>query len=238
MTDFFASRVNVAAMADEHGALWRALFERCRPYLRPRSRILDFGCSDGHMLELFLRGDGDRWPGADCAFALGIDHPRVAPLLARAAHRLSDLPVGFSVAPASAFPAQFDLIVSHEAVYLLPDLPATFGEMRTALSPGGHVVLTTGCHVENELYADWRRELTNEGVEALPYTIRDYIDGLEAAGFSIVEHGSLRLTTDAYDMWVSTRTDRNPNPAWFPNAEAERSYYTVFGKLLLIARRP
>ena len=173
-----------------------------------------------------------------CGLGLGIDRAALSPVLAEAAARLGGvLPVAFSSAPPSAFPGQFDLVMSHEVVYLLPDLEAAFGGLHASLRGGGVVAMATGCHIENALYPRWQESFARVGVRAYPYRVSDYTRALEAAGFEGIEHRSLRLALEEYEEWVATREERTPNPSWFPTPDEERRYYTEFGKALLLARR-
>ncbi len=225
-------------MSAEHRFLWRALFRACEQDLAPGIRVLDFGCGNGEMLAYLMRGDGRGWEGCPLELGVGIDRPSLAPVLAGAATRLgSRLPVLFSCAPPGAFPGQFDLVISHEVVYLLPDLEKTFRGLFASLRTGGTIHLATGCHRENALYRRWRREFARLGVQTHIYGVVDLTRALAEAGFDEVESRSLRLTVEEYEEWVSSREVREPNPSWFRSADEERRYYTVSGKALIIGRK-
>lgn len=55
------------------------------------------------------------------------------------------------------------LVLSHEVVQYISDLRALMAEVRRVLVPGGFAYVVLGCHVENPIWATWRRELEDMG---------------------------------------------------------------------------
>lgn len=237
-SDYFGEVAVIEAMAAEHRALWKSLFHACRAHMSPGMRVLDFGCGNGSMLAYLFNGDGRGWPGCRFDLGVGLDRPALRSVLAEAGERFGGgVPLVFSTAPASAFPGQFDLVLSHEAIYLLASLAGTFRELHSSLKPGGVIAMATGCHLENELYPRWRRAFGRAGVRACSYGLQDYTGALREAGFGGVEVGRLRLSEAEYAEWVEARGGPRPNPDWFASAEEEHDYYTAVGKALIVARR-
>lgn len=235
---YFGDSSVIESMSEEHRLLWACLFRACGPHIRPGIRVLDFGCGNGAMLAYLMRGDGRRWPGCRCSLGVGIDTPALAGVLAEAHARVGeDLPIVLSSSRPEAFPGQFDLVVSHEVIYLLRDLEESFRGLHDALIPGGRVALATGCHTENPLYPRWTKALAREGVQAQPYSISDYVGALRHAGFADVEEVAMRIEVADYEEWLAVRGGSAPNPDWFATAKEERLYYTDFGKALFLARR-
>jgi SAM-dependent methyltransferase len=235
---YFGGAPVIDAMSAEHRYLWRALFKACEPCMKPGMRVLDFGCGNGSMLSYLLQGDGAGWPGYRCGFAVGIDRPAMSGVLARAADRIDRThPLLLSSAPASAFPRQFDLVLSHEVVYLLPSLTELFAELHSSLRADGTLVLATGCHTENALYPRWRAAFDRAGVRTYPYREADYVRALHEAGFADVGTRRLHLSGEEYREWVAARGAEDPNPEWFLTADEERRYYTEHGKALILARK-
>jgi SAM-dependent methyltransferase len=236
--DYFGEASVIDAMTAEHRILWRTLFVACGPRIRSGIRVLDFGCGNGGMLAYLMLGDGRKWPGCRYALGMGIDRPELHAVLAEAGDRLGrKLPVVFTSAAPRSFPGQFDIVLSHEVIYLVPDLVETFQGLRASLRPGGVIALATGCHSENSLYPRWTEALARVGVRALPYGIPDYLRALRDAGFEDVGSARMRMEVDDYEEWLKARGDPEPNPEWFSTSEEERRYYTEFGKTLITARR-
>jgi SAM-dependent methyltransferase len=235
---YFENPAIIDEMSAEHLYLWRSLFRACEPYMKDGMRVLDFGCGNGSMLAYLIRGDGRGWPGWSCSLGVGIDRPSLAGVMAAASERIAgDLPVVLSSAPASAFPEQFDLVISHEVIYLLPSLSESFRDLYSCLAVGGVLAMATGCHVENELYARWRQVFARAGVDAHPYGIADYAQALRDAAFDGVEVRKIHLSPADYEEWVDARGRPDPSPDWFLTAEEERRYYTESGKILILGRR-
>jgi SAM-dependent methyltransferase len=241
----FTDASEILSMEAEHLPLWRAFIRAFAPLLPPGGRILDFGCSRGGMLLVVFEEGADATGGGAAAtfrpsLGVGIDvdaRPMCAHLEASARAVRGRYPLLFTTSSPRRFPGQFDLAVSHEVVYLLPDLRRTFAEIALALTPNGRFCLTTGCHAENPLFPRWRASLEQSGISAHEYTVTDYEGALLSSGFRTVHIDRLRLTPDEYDSWILERGANGPNPAWFPSAAAEREYYTGIGKLLITAER-
>jgi len=236
----FTGASEILSMEAEHLSLWRAFIRVFAPLLPPGGRILDFGCNRGGMLLLMFQEGGRAAGSLQPSLAVGIDvdtPPMRAHLEESARAVRGRYPLIFTTTSPRHFSGQFDLAVSHEVVYLLPDLHRTFAEIASALTPGGSFCLTTGCHAENPLYPLWRTSFEAHGIEAHEHDVAQYEGALLASGFRRVHAGRLRLTTDEYDAWILRRGTEDPNPAWFPSATAERDYYTKIGKLLLTAER-
>jgi SAM-dependent methyltransferase len=224
-------------MEAEHGPLWAAFLRAVSDLVAPGVRVMDFGCNRGGLLGVLAGGYENIWSGVPHGLAVGVEAD-TAPMrsLLKAAPSRGDLL--FTTASPRHFPGQFDLVLSHEVVYLLADLPAVFAGLHEALVDGGHACITTGGHVENPLYVRWQRALQKSGVRAQSYREADYEDALQGAGFGSIRRARLLLSEDEYDRWVSTRPERASNPDWFPSDVEEKHYYVDFGKPIFIAQRP
>jgi SAM-dependent methyltransferase len=235
----FTDPDSISAMEAEHLPLWRAFIRSFAHLLVPGARVMDFGCNRGGLLVLLCReGVGGAAP-APLSLAVGIDVDTSAMrrIVADAAAASRGHPIVFTTGSPGRFSGQFDLVVSHEVVYLLSDLPGAFSEIHASLARGGHFCFATGCHLENPLFAQWREALAAEGIAAFERTIDDYEAALHAAGFHRVARDRLLLTRDEYGAWTAARASRAPNPAWFPSSAVEEHYYTEIGKAVLTAQR-
>lgn len=96
--------------------------------------VLDLGCGDGKFGESVLRAGAVRYHGID-----GSDR-----MLAAAAARLD--PATLERADLNAWtcrePGAWDVVTARMVVHYLDDLPALLREVRTALVPGGRLILS------------------------------------------------------------------------------------------------
>jgi SAM-dependent methyltransferase len=235
--EYFADAGTARAMDAEHRPLWAAFMRALGDVVTPGLRVMDFGCSQGGLLDVLMGGYEDLWKGVRVSAAVGVEvnTPAMRALLRAAAS--PGRGTLFTTASPVHFPGQFDLIVSHEVANLLPDLPRAFGELHGALTDGGYCCVTTGCALENTRYDRWRRVLARSGVYAEAYGEADYENALRCSGFPEIRRARLLLTRGEYQRWVATRLSRAPNPDWFSSPEDEENYYTEFGKMILIARK-
>jgi SAM-dependent methyltransferase len=198
---------------------------------------MDYGCNRGGLLALLCREAVNARVSLSLGVGMDVDTPAMRAILAGAAIAFRRYPLLFTTGSPRRFPEQFDLVVSHEVVYLLADLPGVFSEIHASLGRGGHFCFATGCHLENPHFAKWREGLASEGITAFERTIDEYEAALHAVGFHQASHDRLLLTREEYAAWTATRPSSAPNPAWFSSAAAEEHYYTEVGKAVLTARR-
>lgn len=247
----FSAPDEMAAMEAEHLPLWRALLRLLHPLLPPSARVMDFGCNRGGMIALLCRGDPEVPDMGEPRLAVGIDvdTPAMRAILARAAEAAEaaaaaapaaaggTAPALFTTAAPASFPGQFDLVISHEVVYLLEDLDQTLAGIHASLARGGRFCFATGFHTENPLFQRWRASFAAMGVVAYARSMKEYEAALGRAGFRDIMRDRLLLTRSEYRSWVAQRPSREPNPAWFPGAAEEEEYYTETGKMVLTAHR-
>src|SRR5260370_21671448 len=137
-SEYFSQEWVVESMPHEHLFPWLELLSIVGTFMRPGCRILDFGCSSGELLRLLYRGVPGLMEPVKPLLALGLEPEATKDVLLNSTAKTShDLPIIFSHAPLSAFPNQFDLIISYEVIYLVEDLDATFEAAYTALNLGG-----------------------------------------------------------------------------------------------------
>jgi SAM-dependent methyltransferase len=228
----FSDPEEVLSMETEHLPLWRAFARLFAPLMLPGVRILDFGCNRGGLLSLLCREE----QGIALAAGIDVDTPAMRSILEQASERNGGRLL-FSTASPKRFPGQFDLVISHEVVYLLPDLERTYTRIRTALAPGGHFCFCTGCHTENALFPLWKQSFEPMGVRVYEYGMEDHETALRAAGFREIRRDRLLLSREEYEAWVRDRGSSEPNPAWFPDSSFEEEYYTRVGKMVMTARK-
>lgn len=171
-----------------HAPMWRQMIAHVLEQDLSASQVLDYGCGQGGLL---------RTLHALRPFRAGLGVDIAADSLARAEALKGGLPLAFApVAALAETPGRFDLALSHEVIYLLPDLAAHAAEIRAALRPGGVYYAVTGCHTGNPLWPRWRglvAALTHTAPQ--DYALDDFAAAFEAAGF---EASARRLRYDGF----------------------------------------
>lgn len=234
--DYFSQKQVVESMTHDHLFIWLEMLAAVKEYLKPGCRVLDYGCSSGELLQILFQGVKGLFEPVKPTLAVGVELETMQDVLLMATARTpSNLPILFSHAPLNAFPCQFDLIVSHEVIYLLADLDGTFESAYTALRPGAVFCAATAGYVENEYYQRWSPKFKERNIRVFDYSKETYIESLKNVGFDSVEHRRLLLTEETYTRWRSERPFNDLE--WFESDEDERRYFTQVGKILFIGRK-
>ncbi|WP_159998927.1 bifunctional 2-polyprenyl-6-hydroxyphenol methylase/3-demethylubiquinol 3-O-methyltransferase UbiG [Roseomonas sp. 18066] len=165
-------------MTPGHDPVWRQMIAHIPEQDLAAATVLDYGCGQGGLLRLLHALRPFR-------AGLGVDVARDA--VARAEALSAGLPLAFDTPSALAGqPARFDLALSHEVIYLLPDLEAHAAEIRAALRRGGVYYAVTGCHTGNPMWPRWRA-LVAEITHTTPqdFSLDDFHEAFAAAGFEV-----------------------------------------------------
>lgn len=153
--------------------------------LREGETVVDLGCGGG--LDVFLAAQKVGPTGK----AIGIDMtPEMLKLARRNAERSGVENVEFQEATIDKLPlptGTVDCVISNCVINLAPDKPAVFREIARVLKPGGRLAAS-----DIALKADLPEELGNDlmayvGCIAGAIHIREYKQGLAAAGFTAVQ---------------------------------------------------
>jgi len=181
-------------MSDDHLILWDRMIDLMRESDLTDAAILDYGCNTGGLLaRLFERRPFFNGKGIDIA----------AKAVSEASKRYGHLPLSFSTIDANDSESHlYDVALSHEVIYLLPDIEAHAREMAKWLKPGGRYYAATGCHTDNPRWPEWRRYIAETAkIAPQDYSPEDYIRAFEAAGFSAAVQ-SFKL--DNFTPWSAT----------------------------------
>ncbi|MEZ6018437.1 MAG: class I SAM-dependent methyltransferase [Planctomycetota bacterium] len=179
---------------------WRALVGHVQAdrSVSPGATLLDIGCHRGGLLELML----ERLKPAKL---IGLEPLTSARRVAfqRLARFTADVELLGSEDWSELPDACVDLVVGHEVLQYISDAAGVMTEIRRVLAPGRFAYLILGCHTENPLWADWKRELEALGHEVFDHAPLD----LMAAGVRAGLTPSVRPLRDSgwayYDPSVS-----------------------------------
>ncbi len=153
--------------------------------LQPGQRVLDLGCGGGLDVLLAARQVG---PGG---YVYGLDMTDEMLELARANQQQAGVAnAEFIKGDIEAIPlpdASVDVIISNCVLNLSADKPAAFREAHRVLAPGGRLAVTDIVAVRPFTERERADLAAWAGCVAGAITTREYVEGLEAAGFSGVE---------------------------------------------------
>lgn len=110
--------------------------------------MLDFGCDRGGFRRLLYALKPFR-------HALGVDIAHDSATVARELVGTASIDYELA-ADLSAWCDRFDIALSYEVIYLLPDIAAHAADIHAALRTGGVDYAVTGWHTESPLWPLWR----------------------------------------------------------------------------------
>jgi 2-polyprenyl-3-methyl-5-hydroxy-6-metoxy-1,4-benzoquinol methylase len=222
-------------MGHDHYYLWLEMLGAVREQLRDGVRIADFGCNSGELLRMLFGGAPGLFGRVRPSLGIGIDLPAMGVVLEQATRTMHELPIVFCHAPLSSFPGQFDLILSHEVLYLVEDLNGFARDAYQALRPQGMLCAATMGYSENSYFRRWLPLMQAREIRAFDRPCAAYEKSLQDAGFSTVQTRPLLLSEGTYDAWKTRRPFDDKE--WFFSMDDERRYFTQIGKVMMIARR-
>lgn len=173
-----ANQTDEDAMNHEHGPFWRRMIALLAERDLIGKTVLDFGCNQGGLLRLLYHSHG-------YAEALGVD--LAADSVARANALAGPIPARYEVRDSLAgLEERFDLALSHEVIYLLPDLKRHAGEIFASLKPGGSYYAAIGCHSDNPEWPRWRELIgSSSNLPVQSYSLDDVNEAFATAGFDV-----------------------------------------------------
>lgn len=168
MNGYFFDQAGDQRMEKQNGVNWMALIRlihnaalerdpKDRPSLPNKAwDILDVGCHTGGLL--YLLSKEFRYLGDDRLVATSLTG--VEPLEYGLIEARRRLPKTNFLRHIEEVPDQsMDVIVSHEALYLVSDLTDWIKTLKRILRPDGGAFIALGSHSENTAWLRWRREL-------------------------------------------------------------------------------
>jgi len=233
---YFSNENIVKAMPHDHLFIWMEMVSAIKQDLKAGCKVADFGCSSGELLRVLCAGVPNLIDPIKPAIAVGLELETMRDVLIKAASKMpSGLPIVLSSAPLHAFASQFDVILSHEVLYLVEDLADTFAAAFAALKAGGVLCAATAGYIENEYYQRWQSKFKKRGITVFNHSKDEYAALLKLAGFDQVQVIPILLTKQVYHRWRSERAFDDWE--WFESQHDEERYFTKVGKLAFIARR-
>ncbi|HEX2093003.1 MAG TPA: class I SAM-dependent methyltransferase [Longimicrobiaceae bacterium] len=159
-------------------AFWSALVGHIElDWTSPPRVILDVGCHTGGLLEALSRRFAPNG-------LFGIEP--LAAARSAAARRLDGAAATVSLLDATEWDriptGGVDLGVSHEMLYLEPDVPGFMGRIRRVLGAGGIAYIVLGCHAENPLWQTWKTPLIAAGHRVYDHMPIEIMEAASAAG--------------------------------------------------------
>jgi SAM-dependent methyltransferase len=175
---FFGDPTHDDELPAVNEAFWSALIGHIeQDSISTPGVILDVGCHTGGLLEAL----GRRFAPHEL---FGIEP--LASARAAASQRLEGIPATVTLLDAAEWDriptGAIDLVVSHEMLYLEPDVPRFMRRIRTVLRPGGFAYVVLGCHSENPLWQTWKTLLIAAGHRVYDHMPLAIMEAASAAG--------------------------------------------------------
>lgn len=163
-------------MGNSHYVSWQGLIDKMTEKDLSDKSILDFGCNQGGFLRYLYQ---------QRPFAKAVGMDLAAQTVASANARISVEPIRYIVSgnPADA-QEKFDIIFSHEVVYLLPDLAQHAHDIADALNDGGVYYIALGAHTDNPMWPRWHKLISAfSPVPPQNYSVEDIARSFHENGF-------------------------------------------------------
>ena len=175
---FFGDPTHDDELPAVNEAFWAALIGLIEEDSNPAPGvILDVGCHTGGLLEAL----GLRFAPHGL---FGIEP--LASARSAASRRLEGLAATVTLLDATEWDriptGVIDLVVSHEMLYLEPDIPHFMRRIRRVLRLGGVAYVVLGCHSENPLWQTWKVPLIAAGHRVYDHSPLEIMEAASAAG--------------------------------------------------------
>ncbi len=182
------------AMQDMHYPAWITMIEKISEKSLADKQVLDFGCNRGGFLNVLYKNK---------PFKNGMGVDIAMESLSAARENNKGLPITFDHSNALAnLSEQFDIVFSHEVVYLLPDLKDHAEEIHKSLKKGGAYYLAIGEYTENPLWPRWKKVIEDfSPVRPYTYSLQEMAETFEAQGFDVYIR---RLVCDHFLKYEAT----------------------------------
>lgn len=187
--NYFFDEAEDHRMEGQNKEKWEAMVkiiagadEKCDMPNRPWD-VLDIGCHTGGLLLALWSHFNHR---GRIKSLTGVEPLARARAIAERFPRSPAQPRIKTFARIDQVKGKYDLIVSHETLYLIPDLPQWFVGLKKLLRPAGGAFLALGSHSENIAWLRWKDVLRERfGHESYVYPPLAIAEMAHAAGFYV-----------------------------------------------------
>jgi 2-polyprenyl-3-methyl-5-hydroxy-6-metoxy-1,4-benzoquinol methylase len=142
--------------------------------------VLDFGCGDGGLLQLF-----DLMDNLDIGLGIDLDKQLIKQAIINNEKSNIDYKVSKNDT-LKKYNNYFDVAYSQEVIYTIKDLKSHANEIFNSLKNGGYYFATIGSHIDNPLWSK-RRQLIRDEEEyyAYDYSIEEIANIFYDIGFEV-----------------------------------------------------
>jgi SAM-dependent methyltransferase len=178
-SSFFHDPTEDDELEPRNEVFWSALIDRIRTdgFARPPRRVLDIGCHRGGLLARIA----EHWKPDELVGVEPIESARTRARLRLQTAAPTVLLLGVDEwrrVPHSSI----DLVVSHEVLFLVPDIGELVVQVARVLAPQGRAYIAAGCHAENPVWPAWRERLEDMGHQTFTHSPMDLMASAGRSG--------------------------------------------------------
>lgn len=168
-----------SAMKDDHYHLWLEMIRQVEAPDLSDKIVLDYGCNQGGFLNVLYEQKGFKK-------ALGVDIAEESIAYANK-HKLGHAPSEYAhIEELSNRHNHFDVAFSHEVLYLISNLRKHASDIFKCLKKGGVYYAAIGCHVDNPLWDEWLKMISEySNIPVQSYSLDDYARAFFDEGFEV-----------------------------------------------------
>lgn len=182
MNNFHIFKANKKLRQNGNFNFWASMIKDSQMLLESdcRKNVLDFGCGDGGLLQVFdLMDKLDNGLGIDLDKKLideAISHNENKDII----YQLSDSHI------LNKYKSYFDIVYSQEVIYTIEDLKDHANQILSVLKNGGYYFATIGSHIDNPLWSKRRQLIRDEeNYYAYDYSIDEIAEIFYDVGFEV-----------------------------------------------------
>lgn len=222
LVDNWIDDAGESAMEQGHLPSWEAMIALIQEPDLSRAEVLDFGCNRGGMLRTLMKRKPFRR-------GLGVDIATEPLKIAQDIADRNHLPLTYApIDVLRGMTESFDLALSHEVLYLLPDIQAHARQIAELLKPGGVYYAAIGEYEESPYWARWKKLLEDmSSVPPVGWSLKAICSAFHEAGLAVTVRP---LGCEAFLPW-------EPGDIYF-HSPAELSHFMREVLMVLRCEKP